>query len=133
MPDELMNKKTHLGGCIFSKWPNVKNLFFSKKIFFRIFSNFFLAHLKRNLFLILKWFYFLIFAQNWPICEGFMGQNFNIQIWSCTLVSKLKLFSKLPKVKNQFFSKKIFGQILFSNFFAYLKWNLFLILNGLTF
>ena len=64
-------KKTHLGGCIFSKWPNVKNQFFSKKNFFQIFSNFFLAHPKRNLFLILKWFYFLIFAQNWPICEGF--------------------------------------------------------------
>ena len=24
----------------------------------------------RNFFLILKWFYFLSFAQNWPICEG---------------------------------------------------------------
>ena len=64
-------KKTHLGGCIFSKWPNVKNQFFSKKNFFQIFQKFFLAHPKRNLFLILKWFYFLIFAQNWPICEGF--------------------------------------------------------------
>ena len=24
----------------------------------------------QNFFLILKWFYFLSFAQNWPICEG---------------------------------------------------------------
>ena len=24
-----------------------------------------------DIFLILKWFYFLSFAQNWPICKGF--------------------------------------------------------------
>ena len=41
--------------------------------FENIWSNFlkiFFAHLMRNFFLIIKWFHFLSFAQNWPICEG---------------------------------------------------------------
>ena len=68
MPDELMNQKNTFGGVLFQKMTKCeKSIFFKKKNFVK----FFLAHLKRNLFLILKWFYFLIFAQNWLICEGF--------------------------------------------------------------
>ena len=72
MANQPMDQKKHISGGVFSPNGQIRKInFFSKKNFFQIFSNFFLAHPKRNLFLILKWFYFLIFAQNWPICEGF--------------------------------------------------------------
>ena len=48
----------------------MKNQFFGKKIFRQIFQKKFFAHRIRNFVLIPKWFYFLSFAQNWPICEG---------------------------------------------------------------
>ena len=65
----LWTEKKTFGGCFCSKGPNVKNQFFGKKIFRQIFQKKFFAHRIRNFVLIPKWFYFLSFAQNWPICE----------------------------------------------------------------
>ena len=48
-------------------------IFFFKIPLKNIWSNFFkniFDYLMRNFFLILKWFYFLSFSQNWPICRG---------------------------------------------------------------
>ena len=69
-PIILWTKKTPFGGGFCSRGPNVKNQFFGKKIFGQIFWKKYFAQLMRNFFLILKWFYFLSFAQNWLICEG---------------------------------------------------------------
>ena len=69
-PSSYEQKKTPFGGGFCSRGPNVKNQFFGKKIFGQIFWKKYFAQLMRNFFLILKWFYFLSFAQNWPICEG---------------------------------------------------------------
>ena len=68
-PSSYEQKKIPLGGGFCSKGPNVKNQFFGKKIFRQIFQKKFFAHRIRNFVLIPKWFYFLSFAQNWPICE----------------------------------------------------------------
>ena len=68
-PIILWTKKTPFGGGFCSRGPNVKNQFFGKKIFGQIFWKKYFAQLMRNFFLILKWFYFLSFVKNWPICD----------------------------------------------------------------
>ena len=132
-PMNLWTKKTHLEGYFFKKWPKVKNLFFSKKKFGQIFSKFF-AHLKRNLFLILKWFYFLIFAQNWPICEGFGFSFLKIDIfplwwggrpgapWGVKIFPKMVpmiIIGHVLKVYDEKWAKKLFFFFKVSDLYKY--------------
>ena len=71
-PSSYEQKKTPFGGGFCSRGPNVKNQFFGKKYLVKFFEKniLYFVHLMRNFFLILKWFYFLSFAQNGPIFKG---------------------------------------------------------------
>ena len=122
-PINLWTKKNTFGGVLLLQMTKCeKSILFKKKIGSNFFK-FFFAHLKRNLFLILKWFYFLIFAQNWPICEGFCFSFLKIDIfplwwggppgapWGVKIFPKMVpmiIIGHIMKVYNEKWAKKNF-------------------------